>query len=503
MPENNTQNLICIKEEIKKTQLAYILDDCFNIQELIELVEACCPDLSKLNWAQRYQQEWFIHWLTEDFFNSSSSFQLITGQLNQQSELSIGRVGYMNLQEISYFFSCSSELNAQGLCGRVVWALLRDQRKSVQKQGISLLQTCNYSDIILDRFKEVDRYSLIKKSPYHERNKIDLVIEELKSQLSELEIKNDMLKQENRELKGQLEISTQEYTRLEKSNDNKKKDLVALEDYEAHVSSIEFEKEQLRQDLARQSLRLGAIQQFQNKRTEFDLELSALEDLQSRTDDTFHQMMSEFQSSIDKLEWLHDSSKKTLESTRRRLFNLTQDIDPVKRHTNVSRKINSDYLSSEQPRVAVFVDVQNMFYAAKDRYASRLDYIKLLDLTVGPRYLVAAYAYIVQIPEIDQSGFLSLLEHNGYRIKSKDLRLRGDGSAKGDWDVGIAIDVVSMLDVLDVVILASGDGDFCPLADLIQKRNKQIEVIAFEHNTAMDLQRKVDKFYPVSNELLI
>ena len=126
-----------------------------------------------------------------------------------------------------------------------------------------------------------------------------------------------------------------------------------------------------------------------------------------------------------------------------------------------------------------------------------------MDLTVGPRYLVAAYAYIVQIPEIDQSGFLSLLEHNGYHIKSKDLRLRGDGSAKGDWDVGIAIDIVSMLDVLDVVILASGDGDFCPLAELIQKRNKRIEVIAFEHNTAMDLQRKVDKFYPVSNELLI
>ena len=116
---------------------------------------------------------------------------------------------------------------------------------------------------------------------------------------------------------------------------------------------------------------------------------------------------------------------------------------------------------------------------------------------------MAAYAYIVQIPEIDQSSFLALLEHNGYRIKAKDLRLRGDGTAKGDWDVGIAIDIVSMLDVLDVVILASGDGDFCPLAELIQQKNKRIEVIAFEHNTAMDLQRTVDQFYPVGSELLI
>ena len=60
------------------------------------------------------------------------------------------------------------------------------------------------------------------------------------------------------------------------------------------------------------------------------------------------------------------------------------------------------YFDKDQPRVGVFVDVQNMFYAAKDRYASRLDYIKLLDLTVGPRHLVVAYAYIVQITQIYQ-----------------------------------------------------------------------------------------------------
>jgi uncharacterized LabA/DUF88 family protein len=156
-----------------------------------------------------------------------------------------------------------------------------------------------------------------------------------------------------------------------------------------------------------------------------------------------------------------------------------------------------------QPRVGVFVDVQNMFYAAKDRYARRLDYIKLLDLIVGPRNLVAAYAYVVQIPEINQAGFLSLLEHNGYTIKSKDLRMRGDGSAKGDWDVGIAIDIVSMLDALDIVILASGDGDFCALAELIKQHGKRIEVAAFEHNTSMDLQRIADQFFPIGDEMLI
>ena len=156
-----------------------------------------------------------------------------------------------------------------------------------------------------------------------------------------------------------------------------------------------------------------------------------------------------------------------------------------------------------QPCVGVFVDVQNMFYAAKDRYSRRVDYIKLLDLIVGPRQLIVAYAYVVQIPEINQSGFLSLLEHNGYTIKSKELRLRGDGTAKGDWDVGIAIDIVTMLDVLDVVILASGDGDFCALAELIKWQNKRVEVVAFEHNTSMDLQRIANQFFPIGDDLLI
>ena len=168
-----------------------------------------------------------------------------------------------------------------------------------------------------------------------------------------------------------------------------------------------------------------------------------------------------------------------------------------------SKQSSQNRVLKEQPSVGVFVDVQNMFYAAKDRYAGRVDYIKLLDLIVGPRQLVVAYAYVVQIPEINQSGFLSLLEHNGYTIKSKDLRLRGDGTAKGDWDVGIAIDIVSMLGALDVVILASGDGDFCALAELIKQHGKRVEVVAFEHNTSMDLQRMADQFFPIGDELLI
>ena len=540
------QNLEWIRDQIQKPQLAYILDDCFDTEELTSLVLKCCSDTSLSDRDQHlhlrsergtlppvfatitqrprkqesllsgkansshlpliggkpHKKEWFVHWLTEDFFDSFPSFQTISDGLSQKNHLPQQQVGYMNPEEILYFLSSPSQLQKQGIYGRTVWALLHDQRNPVQQHGINLLQACDYPDFVPNRFEGVDRHEDI--GPLDQPGHLRPVLIQLRNQLHQLENENKNINQQNQELKRQLEISTQKYTKLETANSSIKKELVPLEDYEAHISTIEFENEKLRQEMARQSLQLKTLREAQIKKTEFDLELSSLEDLNARTEDTFHQMVSEFRSNLDKLESLHQSSKRAVGSARKRLLNLVPEkAQGTKIQNETPNPIASDYLYSDQPRVGVFVDVQNMFYAAKDRYASRLDYIKLLDLTVGPRYLVAAYAYIVQIPEIDQSSFLALLEHNGYRIKAKDLRLRGDGSAKGDWDVGIAIDIVSMLDVLDVVILASGDGDFCPLAELIQQKNKRIEVIAFEHNTAMDLQRTVDQFYPVGSELLI
>jgi uncharacterized LabA/DUF88 family protein len=223
--------------------------------------------------------------------------------------------------------------------------------------------------------------------------------------------------------------------------------------------------------------------------------LKSCEELVHRSNQAFEQMQEDFQAQVSELRKFSEMSKTTLIRTRDKVAQFFGQPDS-------SQSLQNRVLK-EQPSVGVFVDVQNMFYAAKDRYAGRVDYIKLLDLIVGPRQLVVAYAYVVQIPEINQSGFLSLLEHNGYTIKSKDLRLRGDGSAKGDWDVGIAIDIVSMLGALDVVILASGDGDFCALAELIKQQGKRVEVVAFEHNTSMDLQRMADQFFPIGDELLI
>jgi uncharacterized LabA/DUF88 family protein len=154
-------------------------------------------------------------------------------------------------------------------------------------------------------------------------------------------------------------------------------------------------------------------------------------------------------------------------------------------------------------RVGVFVDVQNMFYAARNKFNGRLDYQALLKTVVRGRKLTKANAYIIQTPDIDQSNFILLLEHCGYEVHSKYLRTRYDGSAKGDWDMEIAIDIISMIGQLDVVILVSGDGDFVALVKMVQRHGLEVEVHSFEHNTAVDLREAADRFYPINEDLIL
>jgi uncharacterized LabA/DUF88 family protein len=130
-------------------------------------------------------------------------------------------------------------------------------------------------------------------------------------------------------------------------------------------------------------------------------------------------------------------------------------------------------------RVGVFVDVQNMFYAAKHLYNSKLNFARLLDYISRDRPLVRAIAYVVQTPEIDQSNFLAMLRSNSYEIRSKDLKQRPDGSAKGDWDMGLALDALAMADRLDVVAIVSGDGDFVDLVNFLKARGVRVEVYSF------------------------
>lgn len=154
-------------------------------------------------------------------------------------------------------------------------------------------------------------------------------------------------------------------------------------------------------------------------------------------------------------------------------------------------------------RVGIFVDVQNMFYTAKYKYNRKIDYRKLIEAISRERRVVRALAYIVQAPEIDQSQFKHVLEDLGFELRIKELRIRADGTAKGDWDMGIAIDTITIRDKLDVVALVSGDGDFTPLVYMLRSSGLRVEVYSFPSNTAEDLIEASTFYYPMDETFLM
>lgn len=153
-------------------------------------------------------------------------------------------------------------------------------------------------------------------------------------------------------------------------------------------------------------------------------------------------------------------------------------------------------------RVAVFVDVQNMFYSAKTLHQSKIDYRKLLDGILRGRQLVRAIAYVVQKADVDQSSFLEALRRSGYEVKEKELTIREDGTSKGDWKVEIALDAIALEPRMDCMVLVSGDGDFVPLVQVLNTRGCRTEVVSFERSTSNQLMRVCHQFITIDQDVL-
>jgi uncharacterized LabA/DUF88 family protein len=145
-------------------------------------------------------------------------------------------------------------------------------------------------------------------------------------------------------------------------------------------------------------------------------------------------------------------------------------------------------------RVGVFVDVQNMYHSAKNIYNSRVNFKELLRLAVGGRELVRALAYVVKSDTDEEKAFFDALEKSGLELKSKDLQIFPGGMKKADWDVGLAVDAISLSKHLDVVVIVSGDGDFNPLVEYLKYSGLIVEVVGFKRSTSASIVEAANNF---------
>ena len=145
-------------------------------------------------------------------------------------------------------------------------------------------------------------------------------------------------------------------------------------------------------------------------------------------------------------------------------------------------------------RVGIFVDVSNMYHSAKNLYKARVNFGELLKLTTANRELVRAIAYVIKSDTEEEKAFFSALEKVGYELKSKDLQIFPGGMKKGDWDVAIAIDAITLSKLVDVVVIVSGDGDYEPLVDYLKFNGTIVEVAGFQRSTSARLIEAANNF---------
>ena len=156
-------------------------------------------------------------------------------------------------------------------------------------------------------------------------------------------------------------------------------------------------------------------------------------------------------------------------------------------------------IKQKDQRVGIFIDAQNLYHSAKHLYKRKVHFANVVKDAVAGRKLIRAIAYVITTENEDEKAFLDALKKNGIETRAKDLQIFYDGSKKADWDIGLAIDAVSMAPKLDAAVIVSGDGDFIPLCEYLRYHHGvQDEVVAFGQSSSAKLKEDADDYLDIS-----
>ncbi len=157
-------------------------------------------------------------------------------------------------------------------------------------------------------------------------------------------------------------------------------------------------------------------------------------------------------------------------------------------------------LIHQEQRIAVLMDVQNLYHSAKNLYKSKVNFKEILKTAVSERKLIRTFAYVIRTKTGEEQPFFEALTKLGIETRQKDLQEFYGGMKKADWDVGIVIDAIKTAPGVDVISLVSGDGDFIPLVEYLKNQGKRVEVIAFGRSTSGKLKEIADEFVDLEQE---
>jgi uncharacterized LabA/DUF88 family protein len=163
--------------------------------------------------------------------------------------------------------------------------------------------------------------------------------------------------------------------------------------------------------------------------------------------------------------------------------------------------MKNDPLKHPDQRVGVFIDVQNLYYSAKNLFQCKVDFGSVVEDSVEGRQLIRSIAYVVRTDSEDEEAFFEALYNLGIETREKDLQVYNSGNKKADWDVGLTVDAIRLSPTLDSIIICSGDGDYVQLVEYLQKSTgKQVEVAAFGKSTSTALIEQADNFLDLCDD---
>ncbi len=162
--------------------------------------------------------------------------------------------------------------------------------------------------------------------------------------------------------------------------------------------------------------------------------------------------------------------------------------------------VESKTARHKEQRVGVFIDVQNLYYSAKNIYGKKVNFANILKAAVGDRKLIRAFAYVIKADIKEERSFHDALSLIGFEVRAKELQTFYGGAKKGDWDIGIAMDVMRMASKLDVVVVVSGDGDFLELLQHVASLGCKREIMAFGKTASSKLKEEADMFVDMDRD---
>lgn len=153
-----------------------------------------------------------------------------------------------------------------------------------------------------------------------------------------------------------------------------------------------------------------------------------------------------------------------------------------------------DLIKHKDQRVAIFIDAQNLYHSARSIFGARVNFKEILKTAVASRKLIRAFGYVISTKGGEEKTFFEALVGLGIETRAKELQEFYGGTKKADWDVGLAIDAVRTAEIVDVIIICSGDGDFVPLVEYLKNNGRRVEIMAFGRSASMKLKEAADEF---------